>query len=121
LTTGATYRWKFQKAGEKIIPPVSGTFITNDPDLVVRAALDGIGVAYIVEAFVQPLISAGRIVPVLEDWAPSFSGYHIFYANRRQVPAALRVFIDFLRLSAPVNGRVPEGSRIIPSLSDPAH
>lgn len=90
-------RWPFEKEGEKIEVAVGGPLITTDLDLMMRAALDGIGIGYIVESYVAPELAAGRLVPLLEDWAPRHEGYHVFYPSRRQMPAALKAFIDFLR------------------------
>lgn len=103
LTTGAVYRWEFEKGGEKLEILVEGSIITNDFDLIIGAALDGVGVGYLVEDYVAPLIASGRLIPVLEDWAPRFSGFHIYYPGRRQVTFPLRVFIDFLRQRLPAS------------------
>ncbi|MGH7036899.1 MAG: LysR family transcriptional regulator [Stellaceae bacterium] len=93
----AVPRWQFEKAGEKIEVAVEGPLITTDIDLTVRAARDGLGICYMVESYVAPDLAAGRLVPLLEDWAPRHAGYHIFYPSRRQMPASLTAFIDFLR------------------------
>src|SRR5579875_809464 len=90
-------RWPFEKGDEKIEIAVNGRLITTDIDLTVRAALDGAGICYIVESYVAAELAAGRLIPLLEDWAPRHEGYHIFYPSRRQMPASLTVFIDFLR------------------------
>ena len=43
---------------------------------------------------------AGRLVRVLEDWCPYYPGFFIYYPSRRQVPAALRAFVDFVKQPA---------------------
>ena len=48
--------------------------MVNTPDLAVRAAVDGLGIAYTIEALVEPFLRSGQLVPVLEDWSPSFEG-----------------------------------------------
>ena len=90
-------RWPFEKGGEKIEIAVGGPLITTDIDLMMRATLDGVGICYMVESYAAPDIAAGRLVPLLEDWAPRYEGYHVFYPSRRQMPASLRAFVDFLR------------------------
>ena len=45
----------------------------------------------------QAHIEAGRLVPVLQDWWPTFPGYHLYYANRRQIAPALALVIEALR------------------------
>jgi DNA-binding transcriptional LysR family regulator len=72
--------------------------VINDPDLVISAALEGIGVAYLYEEYVASLIADGRLVSLLDQSAlPITEGYFLFYPSRRQNPAALRALIDFLR------------------------
>ena len=66
-------------------------------DLVVQAALDGTGIAFAFEAQVKDLIDAGRLVRVLEDWSPSYPGFYLYYPSRRQMPSALRAFVDFVK------------------------
>ena len=71
--------------------------MVNDPDLAVRAALDGLGIAYTIEALAEPFLRSGQLVRVLEDWSPSFEGLFLYYPGHRQVPAALRALIDMIR------------------------
>jgi DNA-binding transcriptional LysR family regulator len=71
--------------------------MVNDADLAVRAAIDGLGIAYTLESLAQPFLRSGQLVRVLEDWSPSFEGLFLYYPGHRQVPAALRVLIDMMR------------------------
>jgi DNA-binding transcriptional LysR family regulator len=78
--------------------------MVNNADLAVRAAVDGLGIAYILEAMAEPFLRSGQLVRVLEDWAPSFQGLFLYYPGHRQVPAPLRALIDMIcaaRGSAP--------------------
>jgi DNA-binding transcriptional LysR family regulator len=61
---------------------------------MVRAALDGVGLALAFEGHVAALIAERRLVRVLEDWCPAFPGFYLYYPSRRQVPAGLRAFIE---------------------------
>jgi DNA-binding transcriptional LysR family regulator len=65
--------------------------------LAVRAAVDGLGIAYTVEAQAEPFLRSGQLVRVLEDWSPSFEGPFLYYPSHRPVPAALRALIDMIR------------------------
>jgi DNA-binding transcriptional LysR family regulator len=76
---------------------VEGRVMVNDADLAVRAAVDGLGIAYTIEAIAAPFLRSGQLVSVLEDWSPSFEGLYLFYPGHRQVPATLRAFIDMVR------------------------
>jgi DNA-binding transcriptional LysR family regulator len=107
LTTGAIFRWGFEKNGERVEFLPEGSIVTNNVDLSVGAALDGIGIGYMLEGYIAPLIATGRLVPVLEDWALHFSGLHIFYPSRRQMPLPLRAFIEFLRSRPHFAGTFP--------------
>jgi hypothetical protein len=71
--------------------------MVNNTDLAVRAAVDGLGIAYTLESMARPFLRSGQLVRVLEDWSPSFEGLFLYYPGHRQVPAALRALIDMIR------------------------
>jgi DNA-binding transcriptional LysR family regulator len=66
----------------------------NIPDLALRAAVDGLGIAYTLESLAAPFLRAGQLVRVLESGAPPVESLFLFYPRHRQVSAALRAFID---------------------------
>src|SRR5262249_44276867 len=92
---------------------VEGSLIATDPNLLVRASVDGIGILYSLRDFAAPLITTGRLVPLLEEWMPPPSdGFFLYYPSRRQNLASLRVLIDFLRTNLKTGSRpaaAPEG------------
>jgi DNA-binding transcriptional LysR family regulator len=92
------YRWEFEKDGETLNVDVIGPMVFDDADLMIRAALDGLGLTFSFEAYIAPQIASGALVRVLEDWCSPFAGYFLYYPSRRQQPAALTVLIDTLRL-----------------------
>jgi DNA-binding transcriptional LysR family regulator len=63
-----------------------------------RAAIDGVGLAFLAEEHAEPQVGSGALVRVLEDWCPPFPGFFLYYPSRRQQPAALAVLIETLRL-----------------------
>ena len=67
---GPVYRWEFEKRGKPVTVSVSGPLVVSDADLMIRAALDGVGLAYALEDYVSELIARGKLVRVLEDWCP---------------------------------------------------
>jgi DNA-binding transcriptional LysR family regulator len=91
------FTWPFERNRKTRRIAVAGRVMVNTPDLAVRAAVDGLGIAYTIEARVEPFLRSGQLVPVLEDWSPSFEGLFLYYPGHRQVPAALRAFIDMIR------------------------
>jgi len=99
--SGSVYRWELERGGTEVEVEVEGPMVLNDMDLIIRGALDGIGFAYALEADVAELVAAGRLVRVLEDWCQSFPGFFLYYASRRQLPAALRALVDFMRTPSP--------------------
>jgi len=96
-THGGLYAWDFEKDGRALSVRVNGQTAFNNTFLMLQAALDGMGLAYVPYDLVQPHIEAGRLAPVLEDWWPVFPGYHLYYANRRQLSPALALVIEALR------------------------
>lgn len=100
-THGGLYVWDFEKGGQSVNVRVQGQTVFNNTFLMLQAALDGMGFAYVPLDLVRPHIAAGKLVPVLEDWWPSFPGYHLYYANRRQLAPALALVINALRYCEP--------------------
>lgn len=96
-THGGLYAWDFEKDGQTINVRVGGQTVFNNTFLMVQAALDGMGFAYVPLDTIQSHIDEGRLITVLEDWWPLFPGYHLYYANRRQISPALALVIEALR------------------------
>ena len=93
------YRWEFEKGRKALTVNPQGPATFDDPDLVIRAALNGVGVGMAMEEPLAELIANGRLVQVLSDWCPTFPGYFLYYPSRRNQPAALAALINTLRLS----------------------
>jgi DNA-binding transcriptional LysR family regulator len=96
-TSGALYAWEFEKAGRALNVRVEGPFAFNHSGLALSAALEGCGIAYVLEDQAQTHIAAGRLTRVLADWTPPFPGYHIYYPSRRQPTPAFSLLVDALR------------------------
>ncbi len=99
LPGGGFIPWHFIVDGKTVELEVGGSVVViNDPELVISAALEGIGVAYLYEEYVASLVADGRLVNLLDKSAlPVTEGFFLFYPSRRQNTAALRALIDFLR------------------------
>ena len=97
--SGIIVPWQFEKRGKKVELVPEGTLTINDPDLAIRAAVDGVGVLYTAAGYADAEIKAGRLVPLLEDWGLPSNAIFLYYPSRRQVPAPLQAFIEFLRQS----------------------
>ena len=97
LPSGTIYRWEFEKKGEVLEVEVDGPLTLGDQQVMLQAALDGAGLAIVLESHARPHLKARQLVRVLADWCPPFPGYFLYYPSRRQVPAGLRAFIDMMR------------------------
>jgi DNA-binding transcriptional LysR family regulator len=97
--SGAAVPWTFARNGKTRRMSLAGGVTVNVPDLAVRAAVDGLGIAYTAESLAAPFLRRGQLVRVLESCSPSVEPFFLFYAGHRQVPAALRAFIDTIRAS----------------------
>jgi DNA-binding transcriptional LysR family regulator len=91
------YRWEFEKGRKSLSVAVNGPLIVDDVDLVIAAAVDGVGLAYMSEERAAEQLSSGALVKVLEDWCQPFPGFFLYYPNRRNQPAALVALIETLR------------------------
>lgn len=96
-THGGLYAWEFEKAGREVKVRVEGQCVFNTLALVVQATLCGLGFAFVPEDSVLTHLKAGALRAVLEDWCPSYPGYHLFYSSRRQPSAAFSLIVDTLR------------------------
>jgi len=99
-THGGLYAWEFEKAGQELSVHVQGQVILNTSPEIVTAALEGYGLAYIPQDVADPHITAGHLVQVLEDWRPTYPGYHLYYPSRRNASPAFLLVLDALRLKA---------------------
>jgi DNA-binding transcriptional LysR family regulator len=97
------YKWEFEKGKKSLSVAVGGPLVVDDLEIVIRAALDGVGLAYMSEADAAPHLASGALVQVLQHWCQPFPGYFIYYPSRRQQPAALSALINVLRLGSGVS------------------
>lgn len=97
-TSGGLYVWEFEKRGRQVNVRLEGQAIFNTSPHIVLAALDGLGIAFLPEEEFAPHIDEGRLVRVLQDWCPPFSGYHLYYPSRRQHSPAFALVVEALRL-----------------------
>jgi DNA-binding transcriptional LysR family regulator len=94
---GTVFDWPFERNRKTRRISVDGRVMVDDPELAVRAAVDGLGIAYTIEALAEPLLRSGQVARILEDWSPSFEGLFLYYPGHPQVPATMRALIDMIR------------------------
>jgi DNA-binding transcriptional LysR family regulator len=96
-TYGGLAPWEFTKDGKDLQVQVEGQAIFNTTPQKLQAALDGAGLATLPDDMVREHVAAGRLQRVLEDWCPTFAGYHLYYPSRRQASPAFALVLDALR------------------------
>jgi DNA-binding transcriptional LysR family regulator len=95
--SGTVARWEFLKRGKKIETLVDGPLISNHQDIVVPAALQGLGIFYAYnDDGIAEALERGRLKRILVDWSLTMPGLYLYYSNRRHMQPALRAFIDCL-------------------------
>ena len=96
-TYGGLLPWELHKGRKQIQVRVEGQLTFNGTYQILAATLDGFGLGYIPEDLAKPHVEGGRLKWVLEDWFPTFPGYHVYYPSHRQLSKALAVVMDALR------------------------
>ncbi|XDA97999.1 LysR family transcriptional regulator [Sulfitobacter sp. LCG007] len=95
-TSGQSWRWPLEQAGEQLEIDVEGPLSVNDTGLLRDAALSGVGLACINKSLVDQHLARGALVEVLEPWSKSYAGFFLYHPSKRQTPPALRALISFL-------------------------
>ncbi|WPB72807.1 LysR family transcriptional regulator [Archangium violaceum] len=93
-TTGALYAWELERGRRNWRVPVRGGVVSSDSQLSVALAEQGVGLAYALEPMVAEQLRTGRLVRVLEAYAPTVPGFFLYYTSRAQRSPALRLFVD---------------------------
>jgi DNA-binding transcriptional LysR family regulator len=99
---GATMIWEFERDGEIVRLDPPGPLLIQPglaSDLIVDAAVAGLGIIHHFDDWLRPHLESGALEAVLESWCQSFSGPVLYYPGRRYLPAPLRAFVDFIKVS----------------------
>jgi DNA-binding transcriptional LysR family regulator len=95
--SGKVAGWEFKKKGKGVEFFGEGTVISNHQDIIVPAALQGLGILYAYnDDGIAEALQDGRLKRVLADWSPTVPGLYLYYSSRRYLLPALRAFIDCL-------------------------
>jgi DNA-binding transcriptional LysR family regulator len=97
---GAMAIWEFERDGEVVRVEPAGALVVRpaaSADLLINAAIEGLGIVRMFEDWLRPALNDGTLVPVLESWWESFSGPFLYFPSRRLLPAPLRAFVDFIK------------------------
>jgi len=97
LPNGALLRWRFLKDGQELQIDVDGPMTLDEASLARIAAINSLGIGYLMEADVREDIAKGRLIRILEDWTPPLDPLCLYYPNRRNASAAFQAFIGLAR------------------------
>ncbi|WP_159980609.1 MULTISPECIES: LysR family transcriptional regulator [unclassified Novosphingobium] len=95
--SGVAFPWEFEKNGQAVQIAVDGPVQLDDQELMIEAALSGVGLAFVFTDRVQPYLDSGKLVRCLADWSPQLPSLYLYYPSRRFVSAGLRALIDLLK------------------------
>jgi DNA-binding transcriptional LysR family regulator len=93
--SGVIYSWEFERGGERLAVSVDGPLVLDDDEMMVDAACDGVGIAFVHEHYAKEQLRQGAVVRLLEDWCPAMPGFYLYYPSRKHMSAALRGFVDW--------------------------
>jgi DNA-binding transcriptional LysR family regulator len=96
-TSGSLFAWELERGKRSWRVPVRGSIVANHGALLVAMAEQGLGLAYVIEPRVKDSLRAGRLVPVLEPFAPKVPGFFLYFPSRAQRTGPLRLFIEVAR------------------------
>lgn len=96
-TTGVLNAWRFLESGREVRVRVDGPLVFNTIDLILDAAIGGLGLAYMPLDQVTEYLTCGQLLRVLTDSTPPLPGYHLYYPSRRHASPAFSLFVDAVR------------------------
>ncbi|MGF9761756.1 LysR family transcriptional regulator [Microvirga sp. 0TCS3.31] len=97
MPSGRLYRWEFERAGQELTIDVTGPTVLDDEDLMVEAAMQGLGIAYVANWVAEAALAEGRLRTVLSAWMHGSEAVAVYYPGHRAVPPALRAFLDVVK------------------------
>ena len=97
MASGSIYRWEFQRRGEDVVVTTPGNLVVDQSRLLLAAALDGIGLAYVTRWMAADALANGKLQQVLDDWTPPYPGLCLYYPRHRHLGSGMRAFLNFLK------------------------
>ena len=101
-TSGTANRWRLIRGGREVRVRMEGQLLLNTIDLIIDAAIDGHGLAYLPYDQVELAIKEKKLIRVLDKFTPDLPGYHLYYPHRRHAGSAFSLFIDRLKYKGAV-------------------
>ena len=97
MANGSIYRWEFQRRGEDVVVTTPGNLVVDQSRLLLAAALDGIGLAYVTRWMAADALANGKLQQVLDDWTPPYPGLCVYYPPHRRLGSGMPAFLNFLK------------------------
>lgn len=94
------YAWEFEKGADQLQVHVNGQLTTSEMHVMLHAAQEGVGFAYVYAQYARDALRSGQLITVLDDWCPPIPGFYLYYPSRKQAPATLRAFVETVRESS---------------------
>ena len=88
--------WRFRRKGVERTVRVAGNLRSNNGDVLMNAAIEGLGLIYEPDFISYQALRQKRLIPVLPDWQHDEFSLFAVYPNRKFLPPKVRTFIDFL-------------------------
>jgi DNA-binding transcriptional LysR family regulator len=99
-STRAVASWEFVENGREISFTPPPRLSVNTMPLIVAAAAQGAGLAFVPERLAVGPLRDGSLVKVMAAYCPVYEPFHIYYSSRRLTPPKLKAFVDFARQHA---------------------
>jgi DNA-binding transcriptional LysR family regulator len=96
------YHWELERGGDERRIDAPGTVSIDCTAFALELVRNGLALGYVPEPCVAAAVARDELKLVLEDWAVTGAGFHIYYPGRRQSPTGLRLLIDFIRELRPL-------------------
>ena len=91
------YRWEFEENGRAFDVAVEPQITTNDLLLMIRTTIAGGGITFATEETLRPFLDSGELVSLLQNYLPPFTGFFLYFPNRRNMAPKLRALVDHVR------------------------
>jgi DNA-binding transcriptional LysR family regulator len=95
--SGKMFNWEFERGGEAMAVEVEGPMTFDNQELMVEAALQSCGLAYVWEDRIRGHLQSGALIRRLEDWSPPANDVFLYYSSRRHLSGGLRALIAALK------------------------
>lgn len=95
-TTGRPYEWEFRRGDEVVPYKAAGRLVVDDTGSLLGACVGGVGIAQLLELYAKDIISDGRVVQLLPDWADETFPLYVYHHASNLMSTKVRAFLDFV-------------------------